>query len=168
MQQDLTIEERIQAYIDQGCSEAERLFVEDKIATSNIWNEHYQAALAMHELLFTGLEPLEPSMRFTKNVMEDIAGLEIAKPIRLQQNPWIFRIAGGLLGTILLAIVAYSLSLLEFSSGSNLSIPAMQVPEVNWAGYLGQGTTLLLFMVCTILGLYLADKMLGKKLMKRL
>lgn len=169
MQQDLTMEERIQAYIDHEFDEAERLLIEQKMDTDKNWSEHYHAVLAVHELLSTGLEPMEPSMRFTKNVMEDIAGLEIAKPIRLRQNPWIFRIAGGILASILLAIVGYSVSLMDFSPGSSeskLPIPSMQVPEVNWAGYLGQGTTLLLFMICTILGLFLADKLLAKKSLK--
>lgn len=171
MQQDLSMEERIQAYIDNECIESERLFIEQKIATDKIWNEHYHGMLEIHELLSSGLEPMEPSMRFTKNVMEEISGLEIAKPIRLRQNPWIFRIAGGILGSMLLIILVYSATLIDFSSGtsdSKMQIPSMQIPEVNWAGYLGQGTTLLLFMVCTIVGLYLADKLLRKKLLKQL
>lgn len=166
MQQDLTIEERIQSYIDRECNEEERLYIEQKIATDKIWTARYQAISALHELLSTELEPMEPSMRFTKNVMEEITGLEIAKPIRLGQNPWVFRIACGTLAAILVAIVGYSLSQIDFSTGSstsNLPMPTMQVPSIHWVGYLGQGTILLLFMVCTIVGLYLADKLLSKK-----
>ncbi len=171
MQQDLTIEARIQAYIDQECNEAERMIIEQKIATDKVWSEHYHALLEIHELLSTGLEPMEPSMRFTRNVMDEIKGLEIARPVSQFMSPWVFRIAGGILGTILIIIVGYSVSLLDFSSDTSnykIQIPSVQIPEVNWSNYIGQSTTILLFMVCTILALYLADKLLIKKSSKSL
>jgi hypothetical protein len=169
MQQYLNMEERIQAYINGECNDADRITVEHKIAGDKVWREQYQAMLSVHELLLSGLEPMEPSMRFSKNVMDEIAGLTIARPARQFINPWIFRITGGILGTFLLAILVYSFSLADFSSGASdtklPALPTIQVPEVNWTNFLGQGTTLMLFMVCTILGLYIADKLLGKKLL---
>jgi hypothetical protein len=171
MLQNIHIEERIQSYMDGLCNEAERIEIAENIKSIPAWRDTYTSLHEIHILLQQDIEPMEPSMRFSKNVMDEIAGLKIARPIQQFINPWIFRITAGILGVFLLAIVGYAFSLTDFSSGisdSNLPIPSIQMPTVNWTSYLGQGTTMMLFMICTILGLYLADKLLSKKLGKQL
>ncbi len=94
MQQVLNMEERIQAYIDKECNEEERLFIEQKINNDESWSRLYRSMQAMHELLSIGLETMEPSMRFSKNVMEEVAGLQIAKPTRQYLNPMVHWLVG--------------------------------------------------------------------------
>ena len=160
------IELQIQSFIDGEGTKAEREETEKMIAIDLQWKETYEGLMEVHRLLAGGMETMEPSMRFTKNVMDEISGLEIAKPVRLHQNPWIFRIAGGILGVMLVAIMVYMFSLLDFSSNpgsSSLALPDVALPKISWTNYIDNGTTMVLFMVCTILAFVLLDKFLFNK-----
>ena len=166
MLQDKKIEDQIQSYIDGEISAEERSFIEKMIAGDKTWNQSYEDLLAIHYLLNENLETMEPSMRFTKNVMDEVAAYEIAKPIRLRHNPWLFRIAGGVLGSLLLGIIVYMFSLFDFTtsdSGSSLPIPEIDFPKISWTNYLGGNANIGLFMLCTILGLVILDKYLSAK-----
>lgn len=160
------MEERIQDYLDGICSQSEAAEVLNKINTDGEWKERYEALQAVHTLLAHDLETMQPSMRFTKNVMEEVSGLTIAKPVRLRNNPWIFRSAGGILGTLLLYVMVQMFGQIDLSSAgksSPIPMPTVSMPEVNWGQYLGGGTTLLLFMICTVLGFVLLDKWLTSR-----
>jgi hypothetical protein len=53
--------------------------------------------------LFSALETEQPSMRFTKNVMDSVEGLPVAKVSRRYVNPWIVKgIAAMLIAAILI------------------------------------------------------------------
>ncbi len=166
-----TIQQDLQDYLDGLCSPEKAAEIENKLATHPDWLREFEAFTDLDAILKSPNQMMEPSVRFTKNVMESIEGLQVAKPIKMNQFLWIFRIASGLLSAILIMILGYSISLTDFSlevSGSNSPIPSMAMPEVNWSKYLGQETTLALFMICTILGFYLVDKLVGKKSLKHL
>src|SRR5690349_8004057 len=69
------MEARLWAYID-GLSE-EASLIEKLVAENREWKEKYAELLDVHQLMgATELE--EPSLRFTKNVMEEIARYQIA------------------------------------------------------------------------------------------
>ncbi len=166
MPNDINIEERMQQYLDGQVTTEERSYIEEMISTNSKWSRLYEELSEVHRLLSNNLEPIEPSMRFTKNIMEEIAGLDIAKPIRLRQNPWIFRIAGGILGAILLGILVHLFSLADFTSegsGNRWRLPEISIPEVKWTSYLSGGFSLALLMICTVLGLLLLDTFLQVK-----
>ena len=59
----------IWAYIDGTCNAAERAHAEAQMGRDAGWRAKYQELLAVHEGL-KNLELQEPSLRFTKNVME--------------------------------------------------------------------------------------------------
>jgi hypothetical protein len=162
---DKNMEELIQSYLDGEVSSEQRAFIEEKIATDKIWKKSYEGLLSVHQMLTDNLETMEPSMRFTKNVMEEIAGMEIARPVRMRQNPWIFRIAGGILGGLLMGILGYMFSRIDFSaksSGSDLPVPDISLPQVNWTYYIDGNTTIFLFMICVILAMVMLEKLIFK------
>ena len=73
-----SIEERLWDYID-GLTPAEEKSAIEQLIDSNIeWRNKYHELLDVHQLMSKSLELDEPSMRFTQNVMEDIAKLHIA------------------------------------------------------------------------------------------
>lgn len=56
--------------------------------------------------IFGDLEPEQPSMRFTKNVMDNIDGLEVARVSKHYVNPWVAKgIAAVLIATVLILSV---------------------------------------------------------------
>src|SRR5574338_166173 len=79
------IEDRLWEYIDGTLSSSERTRIGELIASQVEWKSKYQELLAVHELLHS-TELSEPSMRFTKNVMEEIGRLQIAPATRTYIN----------------------------------------------------------------------------------
>src|SRR5688572_2061837 len=70
------MEPRLWEYID-GTSDAEEISIVQKLIEENQqWREKYNELLELHQVInSTDLE--EPSMRFSKNVMEEISRLQI-------------------------------------------------------------------------------------------
>src|SRR6266545_4481127 len=72
------IEQRLWNYIDNTCNAEERKLVEVLLQNDEEWKKKYNELLKINQLTYESIELEEPSMRFTKNVMEEIAQLHIA------------------------------------------------------------------------------------------
>ena len=66
-----TIEEQLWNYIDGNCTPVERLEIEAKLAVNVQYYSMYQELLKVNEEL-NALDFEEPSMSFTRNVMEKV------------------------------------------------------------------------------------------------
>lgn len=119
-----TIDEEIWAYIDGSCSAEERQRIAVKIESNEDYAVAYQELLKLNELMAS--EDLEePSMSFSRNVMDAVA-LEIA-PKRLKtrvNNKIIFAIASFFVLSIL-AIMVYAFA------NSETGISAPELPGFN-------------------------------------
>jgi quinol-cytochrome oxidoreductase complex cytochrome b subunit len=60
--------------------------------------------------LFSGLEPEQPSMRFTKNVMDAVEGARVAPAAKRYVNPWVVKgiAAVFIVSVLVLGIYAYN------------------------------------------------------------
>ena len=110
----ITIEEEIWDYIDGNSSQEQQLAVEAKIASDPVYSSLYQELLEINkEMSGMGLE--EPSMSFTRNVMEQVK-LEIA-PVSMKtkvDKRIIYSISAFFICSIL-AIVGYIIANSDFS-----------------------------------------------------
>ncbi|SOD20029.1 anti-sigma factor family protein [Pedobacter xixiisoli] len=75
-------EEQLWSYIDGFSNDLERAEIEAKLATDAEFQQLYEALLEVNQQIATHLEIDEPSMSFTRNVMEKVQQ-EIA-PVRLK------------------------------------------------------------------------------------
>jgi hypothetical protein len=109
-----TIEEELWNYIDGFCGPDEKLAIEAKIATDLSYQRVYQDLLAVHHQLGQ-LDLDEPSMSFTRNVMEQVA-LE-ARPVVLQTkiDHRIVYTIGSLFILSILGIFGYAISLSDWN-----------------------------------------------------
>ena len=64
-------------YIDGSLLDAERNAVEKLIADNSFWKQRYHELLDLHQSINL-IELEQPSLRFTKNVMDEIARYQIA------------------------------------------------------------------------------------------
>src|SRR5512138_3295643 len=71
------IEKQLWDYIDGLSSNEERSSIEKLLQSNLEWKNKYHELLEVQEMLKSS-ELEQPSMRFTKNVMEEIAKLHIA------------------------------------------------------------------------------------------
>jgi hypothetical protein len=166
MTEKLNREAQVQYYLDGEGTPQERDYIEKMIATDPEWGSTYESFLDIHQMLSDN-PVMEPSMRFTKNVMEEIEGLSIAKPIRQYGNPWVFRLAGGILVLFLLGIFIYLFSQIDFSQGSGSGMPNvlsnLDAGKWDWGRFAGGSANLVLYMLVTVMGCYLFDKIRKKK-----
>ncbi|WP_199137213.1 anti-sigma factor family protein [Pedobacter sp. ASV12] len=154
-----TIEEQLWNYIDNNCTSEERATVEARLALDKTYQQVYQELLAVHHEL-SMLELDEPSMSFTRNVMEQVK-LE-PRPIALKTKVD-QRIIGFIGAFFVLSILAvFILAIANSKTSFDFSIP-----KFNWdlgAGKLANPTVLNVFLlVDLVLALIYIDSMLRKK-----
>src|ERR1700692_1663546 len=87
---DQEMEQRIWEYIDGVSSPAERGVITRLLAEDPVWRSKYTELMGIHELLQK--EELEmPSLRFIKNVMEEIAQYQVAPATKNYINKNVIR-----------------------------------------------------------------------------
>src|SRR6478672_1234887 len=119
MTTDMNIEERLWDYIDGLASADEKSFVEELIESNSEWKAKYAELLDTHQLMQNHLELDAPSMRFTQNVMEEIARLQIAPATKNYINSKIIWGIGIFFLTLLIGVMGYGLSQINWSSAGD-------------------------------------------------
>lgn len=158
-----SIEMRLWDYIDRRCSAEEKNFIEHLIASNLEWKTKYHELLEVHQLVGTHLELDEPSLRFTKNVMEEIGKHVIAPAAKKYINKKIIWGISIFFITMIVGLLVYSFGQVDWSTtGTNSSLP-YKMPEYDWSKFFNNTYTNVFLMVNIVLGLMLLDMYLGKK-----
>ena len=163
------MEERLWDLIDGIAGPAERTAVEGLIAGNREWQLKYQELLDIQHLM-SGVETEVPSMRFTKNVMEEIARHQIAPATNSYINKNIIR---GIAACFLLPMAVtfvYALTQLKGSGNpaSGLALPydhtiQNHLEKINWNRIFSNTYVNVFVMINLILGLMLLDMYLQRK-----
>jgi hypothetical protein len=125
------MEDRLWDYIDGITSPAERSAIDELLTANFEWQQKYRELLNLHQLLDTS-ELDAPSMRFTKNVMEEIARHHVAPATKTYINKNIIRGIGAFFLTMILGFVTYILSQFKWSAtGSGSSNILATAPNLN-------------------------------------
>jgi len=127
------MEDRLWNYIDGGCSPAEKSAIESLIASNREWQEKYRELLNVHQLL-NDSELEAPSMRFTKNVMEEISRYHIAPATKSYLNKNVIRGIGAFFLTMIAGLLTFVLSQFKWSSGTHTSTSPIKLPSVDNLG----------------------------------
>jgi hypothetical protein len=163
------MEERLWDYIDGLSSPAERSALEEWMAANMEWQRKYRELLDVHQLM-NGSELEEPSMRFTKNVMEEIARHQVAPATKTYINKNIIRSIGAFFLTLIAGFLTYCLVQFKWSSPDSASGPSQmassyhtELEKFNWAKVLNGPYAVIFFLVTVVLGLMLLDMYLQRK-----
>lgn len=114
------MEDRLWEYIDGLSTPAERSTIEELLAANREWQEKYKELLNIHQLL-NASELDAPSMRFTVNVMEEIARYHVAPATRTYINKNIIRGIGAFFLTLILGFFAFVLSQFRWAGQNDTS-----------------------------------------------
>ncbi|HSB92727.1 MAG TPA: hypothetical protein VLC28_06395, partial [Flavitalea sp.] len=161
------MEERLWDYIDGIATADEKSFIEQLIESNSEWKAKYADLLDTHQLMQNHLELDAPSMRFTQNVMEEIARLQIAPATKNYINSKIIWGIGIFFLTLLIGVVGYGLSQINWTAGGDTNLP-VELTKVNWDKMFNNTYTNAFIMINTVLGLMLIDMYLGKKKQERM
>lgn len=154
-----TIEEQLWNYIDGNCTPVEQLEIEAKLAVNVQYYSMYQELLKVNEEL-NALDFEEPSMSFTRNVMEKVK-VEL-KPVALKtkvDNRIIYSI-GAFFVFALSSIFVYAFATSDFDFNFNM-------PKMNFAfdaaKYITPNSILVFLFIDVALALIFLDSILRKR-----
>ena len=156
------MEERLWEYID-GFSHPDDLPVVKRLIEENqSWREKYNELVEVNQLLHaTELE--EPSMRFTKNVMEEITRLQIAPAASSYINHRIIWGIGIFFIVLIVGFLIYGFGQIDWSASSDTSMLPVDIRNVDYSALFNNTYINIFMMINFVLGLMLLDKVLMNK-----
>ncbi len=119
------------------------------IATNIEWKRRYSGLLEVHQLMNSS-ELEAPSMRFTKNVMENIAKYQVAPATRSYINKKIIWGIGVFFVLMVLGFLVYGFSQVNWSAGSgspDLLSKYNLDKKVDWSKFLNHTYTNIFVMI---------------------
>jgi len=168
----IQIEERLWDYIDGLGSPEERSAIQTLIAENIEWQHKYKELLNVHQLM-NDTELETPSMRFTKNVMEEIARYHVAPATKTYINKNIIRSIGAFFLTLITGFLIYCLGQFKWSAPSTSSsfVPHIglenEMKKVDWSRFFNSAYTNVFILVLVVLGLVMLDMYLQRKKQQR-
>lgn len=155
------MEERLWGYIDGTAAAAEKTVIEKLLATDAAWKEKYSELLEVNQLLQAS-EMEAPSMRFSKNVMEEIAKYHIAPATKSYINN---KIIWGLTFFFIATIVGfliYGFGQTKWETGKSSAI-ADKIDKIDFSQFFNNNLVNAFMVLNIILGLFLLDAYLANK-----
>ena len=164
MNQEQNIEQRLWAYIDGVSSNEERTSIEKMLHSNLEWKNTYHELLEVHQLM-NAAELEQPSLRFTKNVMEQIAQLHIAPATKNYINKRIIWGIAGFFFSLMLVFLIYGFAQVEWTSSTDAkpTIDLSRLSEVDYSKIFNNTFVNVFMMVNVLLGLVLLDRVLANK-----
>jgi len=160
------IDDRLWEFIDGHSSIEEKSAIEKLIETNKQWKEKYHELLELHQLVQSStLE--EPSLRFTKNVMEEIAKYKIAPATKAYINNKIIWGIGIFFITLVIGFLIYGFGQVDWKASDN-NLP-IDISKVDYGKFFNNTYVNVFMMINVVLGLMLLDRYLAarkKKLQK--
>ncbi|MET0464336.1 MAG: hypothetical protein ABW007_14320 [Chitinophagaceae bacterium] len=166
MSEQLTMEERLWEYIDGMSTPEEKTVIDQLIEANAEWRAKYGELLEAHQLLFSS-ELEEPSMRFTKNVMEEIAVLQIAPAAKSYINKKIIWGIAIFFISMIAGFLIYGIGQVKWSSGSDGTKIPVDFSKIDLSPMFNNTYINLFMMLNVVLGLFLFDRYLASKRSER-
>lgn len=155
-------EERLWDYIDGFSSAEEKTVIEKLLETDAEWRTRYHELLEVHQLMYSS-ELEAPSMRFTKNVMEEITKMHIAPATTTYINKNIIRGLTIFFVTIIVGFLIYGFGQVTWTSGTENLKYNVTLPTVDYNRFFNNTWVNVFMMINVILGLFLLDRYLANK-----
>ena len=152
-------------YIDGLSSPGERSAIEELMAANIEWQQKYRELLNVDQLM-TSSELDAPSMRFTKNVMEEIARYHVAPATKTYINKNIIRSIGAFFLTMIVGFLVYFLRQFQWKdSSSSTLVPQynINIEKFNVGKAFNSTYTTVFTLVVVVLGLMLLDMYLHRR-----
>lgn len=157
------MEVRLWVYIDGWCNDAEKTAIEKLIAENAGWKAKYHELLEVHQSLNL-MELEEPSLRFTKNVMEKIAKYQISPATKNYINTKIVGGIGIFFITTIVGFLIYGFAQVDWSvAGETKNLLGIDLAKIDYSQMFSNQLMNGIIMFNIILGLFLFDRYLSNK-----
>ena len=159
----IEIEETLWNYIDGLPDGADKEAIEAMLKTEPVWKDTYQELLSVQQLLQSA-ELEEPSMRFARNVMEEITKLHIAPATRTYINKNIIYGLGLFFVTMIVGLFVFTLILIKSTPSVASSAPFhTEIEKIDWSKLFDSTYLKIFLMVNTVLVLMFTDRYLTRR-----
>jgi len=155
------MEERLWNFIDGTAPGNEKTVIEKLIASDDDWRAKYQELLQVNEVLRSS-ELEAPSLRFTKNVMEEIAKLQIAPATKTYINKKIIWGISFFFIAMLTGFLVYGFGQMDLGGGEESTI-SKNFSKFDISKFFSNTWVNVFMMINVVLGLVLLDHYLGNK-----
>ncbi|RLJ73475.1 anti-sigma factor family protein [Pedobacter alluvionis] len=158
-----TIEQQLWDYIDGNLDESLKKAIEEKIALNADVKSQYEDLLKLN-LVFDGLDLDEPSMSFTRNVMESVAMVPAPVAMKTKVDKKIIYGIGGFFVISLLALLGYVFY------NVNLEMPKFDLKvnlDFNLEKYITPAAIYAFLFADLVIGLIFLDQFLRKKIAQK-
>ncbi len=151
------MEARLWNYID-GISDGREKAVVENLVNENVeWRSKYKELLGLHQLLQSS-ELEVPSMRFTKNVMEEISRLHIAPAAKSYINKKVIWGIGGTFIAMIVGFLIYAIAQINWSEGTSGNAVGIDFSQVDYSKMFNNNLMNAFMMVNIMLGLFFLDR----------
>jgi hypothetical protein len=156
------IEERLWNYIDGSATANEKSVIEKLLQTDTEWKSKYHELLEVHQLIRSS-ELDAPSVRFSKNVMEEIAKLHIAPATKSYINKKIIWSIGFFFIALMVGFLIYGFGQMNFNTGGQESTLTKNLNKIDFSKFFSNTWVNAFMMINIVLGLFLLDNFLSNK-----
>lgn len=156
------IEQCLWNYIDNTCDAEERKMIEGFLQIDDEWKKKYQELLHLNQLLHESIESEEPSMRFAKNTMEEIARSHIAPATKTYINKRIINGIAAFFIIVIVGLLVYGFAQTNWSLRGNDTSPINRY-QLDISKYFNKQFLNAFLMLNVILALILFDRIFGKR-----
>ena len=160
------MESRLWEYIDGLSNGNEKSVIEQLIANDNAWKEKYHELLDVHQMLQAS-DLDAPSMRFTKNVMEEISKYQIAPAAKTYIDKKVIWGIAIFFFTLITTFLVYGFVQIDWSStsggGSIDKYVSQNLDKVDYSRFFNNTYMTVFMMLNVVLGLMLLDRYLARK-----
>ncbi len=155
------IEERLWSFIDGNISAGERSVIEKLVASDAAWKAKYHELLEVNELISSS-ELEAPSLRFTKNVMEEIGRLHVAPATKSYINKRIIWGIGFFFIALFTGFLIYGFAQMGLTTGEETKI-SKDIGKLDFSKFFNNTWVNVFMMINVVLGLFLLDNYLTTK-----
>jgi preprotein translocase subunit Sss1 len=156
------IEERLWNFIDGTVSTDEKSVIEQLLQSDAEWKAIYSELLQVNEMLQSS-ELEAPSLRFSKNVMEEISKLHIAPATKSYINKKIIWGIGFFFIAMLIGFLIYGFAQMSLTGGEETILSKDISSKVDFSKFFSNTWVNVFMMINVVIGLVLLDNYLTNK-----
>jgi hypothetical protein len=161
MNEEYKIEMRLWDYIDGLVTAEEKMQIEELLKNDLQWKQVCGQLLEMHQRIKEDVQLEEPSMRFTKNVMEEISKTKIAPATKKYINRKIITGIAAFFIILIGGLLIYGFAEINWTQTNNAS--SFDLSKFDISKYLNQPVLNIFWMCNVVFALILLDRYLSGK-----
>ncbi len=156
------IESRLWDYIDGNSTAEEKIIIENFLGGNVQWQKTYKELLEIQKML-TSSELEQPSLRFTKNVMDKISNYNVSPAAKNYINKKIIWAIGAFFITLITGFLIYAFAQINWNLPGNNNL-IFDFKNIDLSKFFNSTYARIFLMISVVLGLMLIDSFLaGKK-----